>query len=427
MRVSDLERITVLEDGMEARCPACGDKGFIGPDLVCTSCHSRLEYSEPGRLEVEAEHVTCPGCKRCNPRGQARCEGCGQTVQAECPLCRSLHPIKSRFCTRKGVPIPSRGKQPLVAAGILAAGLFLGGLGSLLGTHMMKPAGPPPAKITASAGRPQVDVVFVLDATGSMADEIDVVKSQIRTMMEKVQSGQPKPYVRFGLVAFRDRGDEYVTRSQPLTDDIQVIQRELDGVMADGGGDTPEAVNQAMHAGIQEMNWNYDQNTKRVLFLIGDAAPHMDYADDYDYRQELAVAHRKGIKVHAWGCSGIQDSGENEFREIAGIGAGDFQYLTYRQEVVKADGSSGYVLFQGKRAVEQKSAAADWKKGADKLAPTDVEAVPASAYSAPTAGGGPSFATSSYRAKDGTQMENNLDRVLTEQVMDEAKSLGTKY
>lgn len=410
---------------MEARCPACGDQGFIGPDLVCSSCHSRLEYSEPGRLEVEADHVGCPGCGSKNPRGQARCESCRQVIQSECPLCRGLHPVKSRFCSRKGVPLPAPRKQPLVAAGILAAGLFLGGVGSLLGMTQVKPGPTPPPVV--SGGRPQVDVVFVLDATGSMADEIDVVKSQIRGMMDKVQSGQPKPYVRFGLVAFRDRGDEYVTRSQPLTDDIQVIQRELDGVVADGGGDTPEAVNQALHAGLQEMNWNYDQKTKRVLFLIGDAAPHMDYADDYDYRTELAFAHDKGIKVHAWGCSGIQDSGEKEFKEIAGIGSGDFQFLTYRQEVVKADGSSGYVLFQGTRACEVKSSAADWKKGADKLEASEVEVMPASAYSAPTAGSAPSFHTSSYRMKEGVQMENNLDRVLTEQVMDEAKALGTKY
>lgn len=118
---------------MEARCPACGDQGFIGPDLVCSSCHTRLEYSEPGRLEVEADHVNCAGCGSRNPRGQARCEKCQQVIQVSCPLCRGLHPVKARFCSRKGVPLPAPRKQPLVAAGILAAGLFLGGIGSMLG------------------------------------------------------------------------------------------------------------------------------------------------------------------------------------------------------------------------------------------------------------------------------------------------------
>ena len=414
---------------MDARCPACGDKGYIGADLVCSSCHSRMEYVESGRLEVEADHVDCPSCARHNPRGQARCEGCGSRIQQECPLCRGLHPVQARICGRQGLPLPSRRrKQPLVAAGILATGLFLGGLGSLLGSHLPKPATPPPPPpVVAQAGRPQVDVVFVLDATGSMADELDAVKTQIRQMMDKVQSGQPRPYVRFGLVAFRDRGDEYVTRSQPLTDDISVIQTALSAVVADGGGDTPEAVNQALHAGIQEMNWNYDQKTRRLLFLIGDAAPHMDYADDFDYRTELAVAHQKGIKVHAWGCSGIQDSGESEFRDIASIGAGDFQFLTYRQEVVRADGSSGYVLFQGTRAVEVKSASVDWKRGVDKLPESEVVAMPKDSYGAPTAAAAGSFRDASIQAKSGAQMENNLDRVLTEQVMEEAKSLGTKY
>lgn len=286
------------------------------------------------------------------------------------------------------------------------------------------PADPPP--VVATTNRPQLDVVFVIDSTGSMADEIEVVKTQVRKMMRTVQSGQPKPDVRFGLVTYRDRGDEYVTRTLPLTGDLESIERAVDNLIADGGGDTPEAVNEALHAAVSEMNWNLDQKTSRLMFLIGDAAPHMDYANDYDFRQELAQAHSKGIKLHTWGCSGIQDSGEAEFQEMASITGGQFEFLTYRQEVVKADGTRTSVVFQGKDAYEVTKKDADWKLGAKTLKRDEAVKLPSSSYSAPTAYGAGTFSKKSYRSVD-SKMENNLDRVLTEQVMEEARTQGVTY
>src|SRR5205814_5417274 len=70
---------------------------------------------------------------------------------------------------------------------------------------------------------PKVEVVFVLDTTGSMGGLIDAAKQKIWSICNQIASGQPTPHVKIGLVAFRDRGDEYVTRVHDLTDDLDAV------------------------------------------------------------------------------------------------------------------------------------------------------------------------------------------------------------
>ncbi len=342
------------------RCPACGDRGYVGNDLVCGSCGSQL-------FRVDQRLTT---------------EGGGPS------LVRSL-------------------------GGAVLIGLVVGLLG-LWARPGMAVAPPDQA--------PRLDVAFVIDTTGSMADEIEVVKGQVGKIMDRVQSGQPKPDVRFGLVLYRDHGDAYVTRSFQFTRDIDAIANDLQEVEADGGGDTPEAVSEALRVAVDELNWDRSQDCGRLMFLIGDAAPHQR---GRGFRAELARARQLGIKLHAWGCSGILESGDSEFREMAQIGGGDFQYLTYRQQVVKADGSRSNVVFQGREAYEVK-AGADWKKGAARLRRGEATKLSKSAFSAPTAYGAGRFKSPAYLSV-GKEMDNNLDRVLTEQVMDEARVQGVYY
>ncbi|MEW6276999.1 MAG: vWA domain-containing protein [Candidatus Eremiobacterota bacterium] len=352
----------------------------------------------------------CPHCGRMNSSLVERCEHCSNSFWMP--------------------PVPPKSTWNSGKTAVLGALVFLAGAGYGLTISRQTPpppVSPPPVVVTSTVNRPQLDVVFVIDTTGSMVDEIDVVKSQVSSMIGKIQSGQPAPYVRVGLVAFRDRGDEYVTRTCALTDDIRSIQTAVDRLVADGGGDTPESVNEALHVALNEMDWNYDQKTRRLMFLIGDAAPHTDYANDYDYAQELNSARQRGIKVHAWGCSGIEDSGDREFREIASLGGGDFQYLTYRQEVVKTDGTRAYVLYQGRDAFELKDEKANWKVGGQTLNTSGQAAeLPKSSFCAPGAAGAPSLEGSYGKARS-ARLENNLDHVLCEQVQREASELGTKY
>lgn len=144
---------------------------------------------------------------------------------------------------------------------------------------------------------PRIDVVFVLDTTGSMGGLIDGAKRKIWSIADRLVSGQPRPDVRLGLVAYRDRGDEYVTRATPLTRDIDGVQQALAGLRASGGGDGPEDVNAALAAALDAQPWEAGRSVLRLVFLVGDAPPH----DDYDGPKSHELARRakaRGIVVN---------------------------------------------------------------------------------------------------------------------------------
>src|SRR5437764_14212279 len=115
--------------------------------------------------------------------------------------------------------------------------------------------GPPAVGQTAQqkGDPPKVEVVFVLDTTGSMGGLIDAAKQKIWSISNQIAAGQPAPQVKIGLVAYRDRGDEYVTRVYPLTDDLDAVHTNLMGFKAKGGGDFPESVNEALHVAVTKI------------------------------------------------------------------------------------------------------------------------------------------------------------------------------
>ncbi len=102
-----------------------------------------------------------------------------------------------------------------------------------------------------------------------------------------------------GLVAYRDIGDDYVTRNFDLTTDIQDLYANLLELKARGGGDWPESVNEALDVAVNKLHWTPGGDVRRIVFLVGDAPPHMDYAQDTKYPVTLAVAKQKDIIVNA--------------------------------------------------------------------------------------------------------------------------------
>src|SRR5437868_10873683 len=94
--------------------------------------------------------------------------------------------------------------------------------------------------------RPKVEVVFCLDTTGSMGGLIEGAKQKIWSISNQIASGKPTPDLKIGLVAYRDKGDVYVTKVTDLTEDLDAVHDQLKGFKAEGGGDTPESVNQAL-------------------------------------------------------------------------------------------------------------------------------------------------------------------------------------
>ena len=185
-------------------------------------------------------------------------------------------------------------------------------------------------RLDARAALPQarLDLVFLIDATGSMADEIDKLKATLRTITAEVANLPSRPDLCLGLVAYRDRGDAFVVRSHDFTNDVGGFLRDaLLPLRADGGGDYPEAMNEALHETVHRLNWRGDGATRMVV-LLADAPPHLDYGTPH-YDDDMVAALGKGIKVFSVGASGLDKQGEFIQRQIAQYTGGKFVFLTY--------------------------------------------------------------------------------------------------
>ena len=187
-----------------------------------------------------------------------------------------------------------------------------------------------------------LDILFILDTTGSMGEEIQRLKATIQLIHLNLSSLSTKPHLRFGLVLYKDDGDEeYRTQIVPLTDDLNEFQQELNVVEAYGGGDTPEDLQAALEDSMKEIKWNKDGI--RLAFIITDAPPHLDYGQEYDYAQASLEAKERGIKIHSVGTGGLPLDGEYILRQISQFTSGRYIFLTYGEQDESEGGSAGSV------------------------------------------------------------------------------------
>lgn len=256
--------------------------------------------------------------------------------------------------------------------------------------------------------QPRLDVAFVLDTTGSMADEIAVVKAKIWDMAQALADGQPRPDIRFALVSYRDRGDAYVTQTFPFTRDVSALQRELQRVTADGGGDEPESVNEALHVGLHSLQWDRDPRVSRQIFLIGDAGPHTDYPQDYDYHELARLAAERRITIDTISCSGMAGFGIGVWQHVANTTNGRFEYLTYARQMQQTDGTVKTYLESGGRVYEPSAAVSEreWRKSG--------------AAALERKGDARAVAPSSVAGAQVGDKRNNLDDVMVERLKERA-------
>ena len=163
----------------------------------------------------------------------------------------------------------------------------------------------PPATQNAPAKKPRIEVCFVLDTTGSMSDLLEGAKQKIWAIANDMISAKPTPELKVGLVGYRDKGDEYVVKPFALTDDIDAMYGHLREFAAGGGGDTPESVNEALDEAINKMKWSDDRDVLKIVFLVGDAPPHMDYANGPKYPDLCRAAAKKDLIINTVQCGGI--------------------------------------------------------------------------------------------------------------------------
>ncbi len=203
----------------------------------------------------------------------------------------------------------------------LACGLLIG-YGSLATPAYAEDAAPPP-KQEEKQPAPKVDLVFVLDTTGSMGGLLEGAKRKIWSIANEVARGKPTPDIRVGLVAYRDKKDAYVTQETDLTDDLDGIYKVLKGFQAGGGGDGPEHVNAGLKAAIETMSWSTEKDALRIIFLVGDAPPHEDYGDAFDHNSLAKAAIGKDIIVNTIRCGSDAETGR-VWEEIAKKAEGTF-------------------------------------------------------------------------------------------------------
>ena len=177
--------------------------------------------------------------------------------------------------------------------------------------------------VQTSTARKAVEVVFVLDTTGSMSGLIAAAKEKIWSIASTMAQADPAPVIRMGLVAYRDRGDAYVTHVVDLSADLDTMYATLMDFAAEGGGDTPESVNEALSDALDRISWSQDSSTYRVVFLVGDAPPHMDYFEATRYPEILAAATQRGIVVNTIQCGGMPETTQ-AWTHIAHLGGGRY-------------------------------------------------------------------------------------------------------
>jgi hypothetical protein len=187
---------------------------------------------------------------------------------------------------------------------------------AVLGFAVAQPAQAQPAPV-------KVEVVFCLDTTGSMSGLIEGAKQKIWGIANQIIAGEPKPALQIGLVGYRDYGDAYITKTYQLNEDLDAVYENLMQFSADGGGDTPEHVNKALWDAVHSIGWSSNEETLKIVFLVGDCPPHVDYDDGYDYRKVCRDAVTRDIIINTVLCG---TSGETVpyWKEIARLGEGKY-------------------------------------------------------------------------------------------------------
>lgn len=200
--------------------------------------------------------------------------------------------------------------------------------GSVSLPNLYPQAQPRDLMLTQTSPAPvNVDLMLMMDTTGSMGDELEYLKVELHNVFNRVQQDQPQLKLRASMNFYRDAGDEYVVRDFAFTSDLALSRQQILAQSADGGGDTPEAVTEALENGLKQHDWSTSART-RLLFLVLDAPPHDDQAQLTKLRELIPVAQQLGVRIIPVASSGIDKSSEFMLRMLAITTGGEYVFLT---------------------------------------------------------------------------------------------------
>lgn len=181
----------------------------------------------------------------------------------------------------------------------------------------------------------QLDIVLLLDATGSMANELAMLKADADEIGALLATLPDNIDLQFGLVIYRDQGPDGSVQRFDLTDSWALFAENLSEVTAVGGGDYPENLNAGLHQAVTQINWRAE--AERLLILLGDAPPKPNIPDTVPYDETILIAAEKNITIFTIGSDGLNASGIAIYQTIAARSNGRFTYLTKNPETPPAN------------------------------------------------------------------------------------------
>jgi len=188
-----------------------------------------------------------------------------------------------------------------------------------------------PAEHTAAQVRTQpaahtaLDISLVIDTTGSMGDELRYLQTEFTALSATIEAKYPGAEQRWSLVAYRDRGDEYLTRPFDFETDPQVFRQHLADQSSGGGGDFPEAPDAAF-ADMNQFSWRANGATARLAFWVADAPHHDDKAGAL--KSAIEEAQAQGVHIYPVASSGVDELTELTMRSAAQLTGGRYLFLT---------------------------------------------------------------------------------------------------
>ncbi|MBQ3100315.1 MAG: VWA domain-containing protein [Clostridia bacterium] len=180
-----------------------------------------------------------------------------------------------------------------------------------------------------------LDLMFVIDTTGSMGDELEYLKKELGNVISTVSEENDGLDISLSLNFYRDEGDEYVVRSNPFSKDIEASLKALDNEYSDGGGDYPEAVDAALNDALSAHDWR--DGSVKLLFLVLDAPPHRDNEESVkSIGESIAEAAKTGVRIIPIASSGIDTETEFLLRIMSLASGGTYTFLTDHSGVGEA-------------------------------------------------------------------------------------------
>ncbi|MBO4435805.1 MAG: VWA domain-containing protein [Fibrobacter sp.] len=182
--------------------------------------------------------------------------------------------------------------------------------------------------ITSDAPKAQAtaDIAFIVDATGSMGDEIDFLKSDLEYIIDHAGSGNDAK-LRTAALFYRDESDVYITRGENFASDVSTTREYISKQSANGGGDYPEAVHSAFESALQDLSWN-ESARARIAFLILDAPAHHEGAVIESLQKSIKEFAKNGIKIIPVAASGVDKDTEFMLRFFEVSTGGTYVFIT---------------------------------------------------------------------------------------------------